>query len=279
MPDLPAARRIYAEMVCAFAGVTDARLVEAFATVPRERYLGPGPWKFSTYGDRYAETPSADPVYLYRDRLYAIDAARHLNNGLPGFLAQLIDALSLRPGDRVAHVGCGVGYYTAIMAEMVGPSGRVFGYEIDTSLAQRATQHLAHYPQVEIAARSGIALDRDCVDALLINAGATHPLPAWLDALAPGGRLVLLLTAARRGGAVMKITRGPHGFDAAYVGAVWVYPCHGAREDRMEKALARALKKGGQEKIATLRRDRHRRGESCWLHGSGWCLSTVAPVR
>ena len=29
------------------------------------------------------------------------------------------------------HIGCGVGYYTAIIAEVVGPNGGVIGVEID----------------------------------------------------------------------------------------------------------------------------------------------------
>ena len=33
------------------------------------------------------------------------------------------------------HVGCGVGYYTAVLAEVVGPSGDVLGLEIDRELA------------------------------------------------------------------------------------------------------------------------------------------------
>jgi protein-L-isoaspartate(D-aspartate) O-methyltransferase len=49
----------------------------------------------------------------------------------------------LRRGDRVIHVGCGVGYYTAIIAEVVGPSGQVIGLEIDADLAARARENLA----------------------------------------------------------------------------------------------------------------------------------------
>ena len=276
MSDLAAARRVYAEMVCAFAGASDPRLVEAFATVPREHYLGPGPWKFTTYGERYAETPSDDPVYLYRDRLFAIDPARRLNNGLPGFLAQLIDALALKPGDRVAHVGTGVGYYTAIMAELVGPAGKVFGREVDAGLARRAAANLASYAQAEIAGGSGVALDCRDLDALFINAGATHPLPAWLDALRPDGRLVLPLTTGHRWGITVKITRRDERYEAVSLGQVGIYPCEGARDPAAEKALFRALKKGGADKVTTLRRDRHRRGPGCWLHGHGWCLSTAA---
>jgi len=110
--DLAAFRRVYAEMVCAAAGSKNPRLLQAFATVPRELYLGPGPWKFlaSPMTRDYMETPSDDPVYLYEDRLFAIDPERRLNNGLPSFRAFLIDALALKPGDSAAHVGTGVGY-------------------------------------------------------------------------------------------------------------------------------------------------------------------------
>ncbi|HBZ70074.1 MAG TPA: hypothetical protein DEP35_10195, partial [Deltaproteobacteria bacterium] len=50
-----------------------------------------------------------------------------LNNGHPTTLARFLDFLAIRAGDRVLHVGCGVGYYTAIIAEIVGPYGHVDG--------------------------------------------------------------------------------------------------------------------------------------------------------
>jgi len=105
--------------------------------------------------------------------------------------------------------------------------------------------------------------------------GRRNPLLNWLDALAPGGRLVLPLTAEQGGGIVVKVTREPGGFSAAYIANVGIYACEGARDPKAAKALARALKKGGADKVTTLRRERHRRGEGCWLHGRGWCFSTT----
>lgn len=275
--DLVSFRRVYAEMVCAAAGSKDPRLLEAFATVPRERYLGPGPWKMRTTFGGYAETPSDDPVFLYADQLFAIDPVRGLNNGLPQFLGMAIDTMALKPGDRAVHVGTGVGYYTAIMAELVGPAGRVIGYEIDPDLAARTKANLKHYAQVDCRAGSGVGLSDTDLDALYINAGATHPLPNWLDALAPGGRLVLPMTGAQWGGIVMKITRPAdpeeRDFHAAFLSHVGIFNCEGARDPRAEKAIDRARKKGGLKDVTTLRRDRHRRDETCWLHGKGWCLS------
>lgn len=270
-------RRIYADLVCAVAGVKDPRIVEAFATVQRERYLGPGPWSISVFR-HYVETPSDDPAYLYQNYLFAIDADRGLNNGDPSFLARMINLLELQAGDRVVHVGTGVGYYTAIMAELVAKEDRVEGLEIDPVLAERSKKNLSHYQKVEVSAASGAVLKAVDVDALFINAGATHPLSNWLDALAPGGRLVLPLTPQEGGGVVMRIKREIDGYTASFVSNVWIFDCVGARDPRDDRRLARAIKARGFRQVQTLRRDRHRRNENCWLHGPGWCFSTEPSV-
>ena len=272
-------RRVYADLICAVAGVKDPRIAVAFASVPREHYLGPGPWHIRVFR-HYVQTPSDDPAYLYQNFLYAIDREPSLNNGEPAFLARMIHLLALRAGDTVVHVGTGVGYYTAIMAELVGPDGHVQGFEIDAVLAKRSKENLSHYQQIEVSAASGADLVATGVDAIFINAGATHPLTNWLDALAPGGRLVLPLTPDEGGGAVMKITRETGGCAASFASDVWIFECAGARDPRNARRLARALKKGGHRQVQTLRRDRHRRDESCWLHGSGWCFSAepLAPA-
>jgi len=46
---------------------------------------------------------------------------------VPSLVAALIGALELRAGDCVTHVGCGTGYYTAVIAEVVGAGGRIGG--------------------------------------------------------------------------------------------------------------------------------------------------------
>lgn len=127
--DLIARRRFYAEEVCACAGVEDPALIDAFARVPREQFLGPGPWSVVVLdalpaNNPYRVTADADPARLYHNMLVAIDPVRQLNNGHPSSLALWISLLRLKPGEHGVHVGCGVGYYTAVMAELVGPTGR-----------------------------------------------------------------------------------------------------------------------------------------------------------
>jgi protein-L-isoaspartate(D-aspartate) O-methyltransferase len=75
--------------------------------------------------------------------LVAIDETRRLNNGQPSLWAQLFDVLDLAAGDHVIHVGAGQGYYSAILAEIVGPTGRVTAIEIDPNLATKARKNLA----------------------------------------------------------------------------------------------------------------------------------------
>jgi protein-L-isoaspartate(D-aspartate) O-methyltransferase len=70
-------------------------------------------------------------------------AERHLNNGQPSGHARWIESASIKPGEHVVHIGAGTGYYTAILACLVGPSGKVTGIEVDASLAARATVQMA----------------------------------------------------------------------------------------------------------------------------------------
>jgi len=130
--DLALRRRFYAEEIEAVARLRSAALVDALATVPREQFLGPGPWTvladidFTGTGPaKHRETPDADPARVYHNIGIAIDPARQLFNGQPATLAPWIDALGLTPGARVLHIGAGLGYYTAIMAQCVGPNGLV----------------------------------------------------------------------------------------------------------------------------------------------------------
>ena len=96
MGDVAAARRTYAEALRAEC-LLSKRLTAAFASVPREDYLGPGPWRRLVPGGPYETTPDADPCRLYQDALFAIDEERLLNNGQPSGLATWFDALDLQP--------------------------------------------------------------------------------------------------------------------------------------------------------------------------------------
>ena len=137
MEDLSNARKRYAALIRQAAQLRSERLVRALSEVPREDYLGPGPWKTMrfVFPLKYEDTPDANPVHVYDDVLVALDPERMLNNGLPSGLARWIDAMYLREEEHVVHAGCGTGYYSAIIAHVVGVGGHVTAIEFDADLA------------------------------------------------------------------------------------------------------------------------------------------------
>ena len=289
MSDLDSIRRYYAEELRAVANLQSAALVDAFAKVSREDFLGPGPWLIlnpfhmvdeSNEASYYRQTADADPKHLYHNVLVAIDAQRCLNNGQPSFLAILIDSLDLVSGDSVAHIGCGTGYYTAIMAEVVGPKGRVTAFEVDTGLAARARTNLSHLSHVHVLESDGGGIEPSAYDGLLVNAGATHPRHGWLDALRVDGRLILPLTVSNEGdvtqsGQVLKITRQGNELSAGFLCSTSIFPCSGARDPELNDKLRAAFKQGDLNCVQSMRRDSHACVETCWLHDEQFCLSKL----
>ncbi len=275
--DIKSARAAYAEELRYVAHVRSQRVIDAFATAPRERFLGARPWRVYDFADGYWEAPGDDPRAAYHDVLFAIDPSRHLNNGQPQFWARLLDKLEIREGDSLYHVGAGTGYYTAVMAELVGASGAILAVEIDATLAGRARANLAPWAIANVVAADGASFDPGLVDVIVINAGATHPLPLWLDALKSGGRMLLPLTSDKSQGWVFRIERSADGerYAASVASGVAIYPCASARSKEAERLLADALAKGSPQAVRSLRRDAHACGDSCWLHGDGYCFSTL----
>lgn len=281
MNELDEIRHYYAEELRAVANLKSEALVQAFAKVRREHFLGPGPWQvFSPGLESVWDTTDADPKHLYHNLLVVIDAEQHLNNGHPSFLAFLIDQLKLKAAEHVVHIGCGPGYYTAVMADVVGPTGQVTAMEIDPELARRAQRNLSYLPQVKIIEGDGGEKDPGPCDAILVNAGVTHPRSMWLDSLRAGGRLILPLTVTGdeggTEGAIIKITREHAGFAASFVAQVGIFPCAGARDADLNEKLKEAFKRGDEKSVRSLRRDKHESSDACWFHNEQFCLSKIA---
>lgn len=279
--ELAIVRRAYAKQVLAEGGVTDPRIRAAFARVPREDFLGRGPWQVMRAPGVYTTTPEADPVYVYTNQLVGLLPGRGINNGQPSLHAQCLAALQPQIGETVVHVGAGGGYYTAILARLVGADraggGHVEAYEVEPELARLASANLAEFPGVNVEARSGAVGPLSLCDIVYVNCGATAPLPLWLDALRPGGRLLLPLTA-EGGVGVMLLAKRPNGYgDAIAWPARVVVPvlfigCEGARGREEERALGAALARGGGSAVRWLWRAAPPDG-SAWCAGRGWWLT------
>jgi protein-L-isoaspartate(D-aspartate) O-methyltransferase len=268
-------RTVFAQMVVARGGCKDPRIRAAFERVPRHEFLGPGPWYVSEQG---GATPSADPALAYQDVAMALAPERGITTGLPSLHARCIEACAPQPGERVVHIGAGAGYFTAILAELVGEGGSVLAYEIDPPLAERATAMLAGRRQVRVESRSGVTAIEGPVDLIYVCAGLQQiPVP-WLAALAPGGRLAVPLTPGTDEGGMLLVTHvgNPRAFAARFLCPARFIPCLGATDAEAGQRLAAAFHASAREDVRSLRLTTRSDGpdETVWFAGDGWWLST-----
>lgn len=281
--ELVSLRRAYAREVLATAGAGDDPALEsAFAAVAREDHLPPGPWR--RIGGFGVVTLPRDPRLVYCDALFALDRATGVNTGQPSLHASWLHAAALKPGERVAHIGAGSGYFTAILAQLVGPAGAVVAVEYDARLAALARAALAGRPNVAVVAGDGAEWPRAPVDCVYVNFAAERPAEVWLDRLAPGGRLIFPLSsgatgddagvgllvrrldAARFAARALERVRFIHGRGAADAAPAWE-----------RAALARAFARGGLDRIRALIRGAPADPSRCWHVGEGWALSLDPP--
>jgi protein-L-isoaspartate(D-aspartate) O-methyltransferase len=245
-PDDGEARRWFAEDLRVSSPVVhNPAIIEAFATVPREDYLGNGPWRIHSRLQVGAvhTSPSAARQEIYHDVLVSLDEKRGLNSGLPSLWAFVFDQLTIAPGQTILQVGAGVGYFTAILAELTGPEGRVIAYEIDDDLARRAQSNLAHHAHVEVISGDATqAVDLPDLDVVVVFAGVTHVPERWLSNLSDAGRMALPFTGEDQWGFMMLLERAGDTFPARSLVPCGFYHCGGARRGDEEKALTAALK-------------------------------------
>ena len=239
MSDLTAARARYVERIAKRERISSKRLLEALAAVPREDFLARGPWRIKSEAARsYRLTPDADPVHLYDNVLVAIDARRKLDSGLPSLWAHFIDLLDVGDKDHVVQIGCGLGYFSAVLSKIVGPKGSVRAIECDERLAARAANYLRAYRNVEVVQGDGCEDIGAPADVIIVHAGFSHPHPLWLQSLRPRGRLLVPLTQRDREGAVIRITRRGKGFEAEPVQQIRIFPGQGRGTTALDDRVA-----------------------------------------
>jgi protein-L-isoaspartate(D-aspartate) O-methyltransferase len=180
MFDAANARRLMVDGQVRTADVTDAAVLEAMLTLPRERFL-----------------PPALAQLAYVDGDIPVAKGRALLK--PMLLAKLVQAARLGPGDRVLDVGCATGYSSALLARL---AGSVVALEEDPDLARQAREAsreaLKEAPSsagtaaVEVVTGPLIAgwAAGGPYDVILLN-GSTEIAPDMLGPqLKPGGRLL-----------------------------------------------------------------------------------------
>ena len=190
MLDYAQARRMMVDCQLRTYDVTDATLLAAFDAVPREAFVAPGQEPFA---------------YADRDVPASADGARQVLS--PMLLARLIQALAVRPGQRVLDVAGGLGYAAAILARL---GADVRGLESE-ALADEAARRLAgagHPVTVRAGPiEAGLAAEAP-YDAILVN-GAVEARPdALIAQLREGGRLACVIGRGRSAKATLFVRGG-----------------------------------------------------------------------
>ncbi len=272
-------RSFYAELICAAAKLGDPRIEQAFRTVKREPFAGPGPWLITLGGHAYVKTADDDPAFLYQNVLLALDSERGINIGMPSAHAYWLGACEIKEGETVLQIGAGSGYYTAILAHLVGASGRVHAYEIDEGLAARARDNLKDLPHVDVRTQSGVGSELPKADLIYVCAGAAQPAQSWLDALRPGGRLLFPLAPEWVLGGMLLVRRPDRGavWPAKFAGRAQFVGCVGLQDEEAGRRLKDAFAKDW-ENVRSLHLE-SAPDQTCWYAGDGWWLSTAEAGR
>ena len=114
----------------------------------------------------------------------------------------LLTALQVKPGDAVADLGAGTGYYTRRLAGLVGPRGTVYAVDIQQEMLDLLTNKLAQAGLNNVKPVLGSGTDpklpRAAVDLVLmvdVYHEFSHPYEmtaAMVEALKPGGRIIFV---------------------------------------------------------------------------------------
>jgi protein-L-isoaspartate(D-aspartate) O-methyltransferase len=125
----------------------------------------------------------------------APDGSQLPQTSAPHVVRRLLDLLDVAPGQRVLEIGTGSGYSTALLAQLVGPDGRVVSVDIDRELIVRAEGLLRAdgVSNVEVVHADGARLRAGRFDRLVAWASVPAVPSAWPEQITPGGLMVVPL--------------------------------------------------------------------------------------
>ena len=151
----------------------DRRVMEALAKVPRHEFV-----------------PLELQPLAYADSPLPIGFGKTISQ--PFIVAVMTDLLDLHPSDVVLEIGTGLGYQTAVLAQL---AQRVYSVELIEELAVQARRRLARqgYANIEIRVGNGCGgwPENAPFDKIIVTAAPELIPAALIEQLAPGGRMVI----------------------------------------------------------------------------------------
>lgn len=168
-------------------GIHDERVLQAMKTVPRHEFVSSG---MAT--EAYADHP--------------VPIGEQQTTSQPYIIAAMLQAVQIKPADRVLEIGAGSGYQTALLAEL---AGQVFAMDRYPSLVEEARQVLERLGYYNIALATGdgsLGLPEAApYDVIIVSAAAPRVPQPLMDQLAEGGRMAIPVGDAEQ--QVLKLIR------------------------------------------------------------------------
>ncbi len=200
------------------------------------------------------------------------------------------------------HVGAGTGYYSAILARLVGPEGHVTAIEFNDELAERLQRNVLSEPNITPIHGDAIKSSLAPADVIYANASFARIPDTWSDALRDGGRIIVPMSypvplafpllspapsaskppptpqdfakmaRALASNCAFRVERRGEDFCVKWICPASFIPAEGMDAESVA-ALAQALEKGTARNVTRLYRRDDIPEEQCWLRGKGWCLA------
>ena len=162
----------------------DPLVADALRTVPRHLFL-----------------PDLPPDHAYRDEPIVTkrdgDGQPISSSSQPTIMAIMLDQLGVARGQRVLEIGAGTGFNAALLRRIVGDQGKVTSVDLDGDTVERARENLDAAGCADVLVVTGDGArgyeKRAPYHRIIATVGVWDLAPAWLEQLAPGGRLVVPL--------------------------------------------------------------------------------------
>ena len=176
-------RNALVEDLFAQGAINSQAVRQAFEQVPRHLFVP---------RVDIATAYSNQPIFIRWDAGIPISSSSQ-----PTMMAIMVEQLRLEPGFSVLEIGAGTGYNAAILAHMVGKSGRVITVDIDQDIVDEAAGNLSQTGYNNVTCVCGDGFEGSTAgqpyDRIIVTVGAYDVSPQWVDQLKEGGIMVVPL--------------------------------------------------------------------------------------
>jgi protein-L-isoaspartate(D-aspartate) O-methyltransferase len=112
------------------------KILDAFSRVKREDFI-----------------PKNIKAMAYEDTALPIGHGQTIRQ--PYTISVMLSLLDLKRGQKVLEIGSGCGYVLALLSEIVGEQGKIYGLEIVKELAEKSKENLVEYDNIKVYNRNG----------------------------------------------------------------------------------------------------------------------------